>query len=70
MVGQSGLSIEEQLYVFMRDDFRRRNLSGCRPLTDDFIIQAVGWFGFDILKKTKFIEESDTPGQYVLCCEG
>ena len=69
MVGQPGLNIEEQLYEYVRVAYSAINTSFYRPLTEDLIIHLVGSFGLDILKKTKFIEETAVMGQYVLCCE-
>lgn len=59
--------LEYTLYEYVRDAYRKVNASFYRPITEDLIVQLVGTFGLDILKKTKLIEPTSNPGQYVLC---
>ena len=58
---------EYTLYNYVRDAYRRTNASFHRPLTEDLIVHLVGYFGLDILKRTRLIEATGYPGHYVLC---
>lgn len=60
---------EYTIYEYVRDAYRKVNVSFHRPLTEALIVQLVGYFGLDILKNTKLIEPTTCPGQYVLWCE-
>lgn len=61
--------IEYKIYEYVRDAYRQVNKSFHCPITEDLIIQLVGTYGLDILKKTLLIEPTSNPGQYVLCSE-
>lgn len=63
------LIMEYDIYEYVRDAYRNVNVSFHRPLTKDFIVMLVGQFGLDILRKSKLIEATSYPDQYVLCCE-
>lgn len=69
MVGQSGLSIEEQLYQVIRCVHKTDSKRCYQPLTENLIIHWVGKFGLDILKETKYLKPTAVSGQYVLWCE-
>lgn len=61
--------IEYTLYEYVRNAYLKVNDSFYRPLTKDLIVHLIGHVGLDILLKTKLIEPSAYPSQYVLCCE-
>ncbi len=61
---------EYDIYEYVRDAYRKVNVSFHIPLTEDLIVNLVGTFGLDILKSSKLIETASYPGQYVLWCEG
>lgn len=60
---------EYDIYEYVRDAYKKVNVSFHRPLTKDLIVALVGQFGLDILKSSKLIEATSYPDQYVLCCE-
>lgn len=59
--------IECSIYEYVREAYRKVNVSFYKPITEDLIVHLVGQFGLDILKKAKLIEPTSYPGQYVLC---
>lgn len=61
---------EYDIYEYVRDTYRKVNVSFHTPLTEDLIVTLVGKFGLDILTSTKLIGPANYPGQYVLWCEG
>lgn len=63
------LTMEYDIYEYVRDAYQSVNATFYRPLTETLIVQLVGTFGLDILKSTKLIEPTSYPGQYVLSCE-
>lgn len=63
------LTMEYDIYEYVRDAYKKVNVSFHRPLTEDLIVSLVGKFGLDILRASRLIEQTSYPGQYVLCCE-
>lgn len=60
---------EYALYKHIQDAYLQLNKPFYCPLTKDFIINLIGGVGLDVLLKTKLIEPTAYPSQYVLCCE-
>lgn len=61
--------LENVIYKYVRDAYRKANVNCYRPFTEDLIIHLVGKFGLDTLVNAKLITPTENPGQYVFCCE-
>ena len=61
--------LEEILYKYLRNAYAQVNTSFYCPLTKDLIVHLIGYHGLDVLTRSKYIEPTEHPDQYVLSCE-